>query len=432
MILEILDVVTACDQTSELNMDNALLKMTNLDVTLTQHPVGQGGMMSGLLEIAGGRFHWVYDCGSNQRDALTREIAKVATNGDVDCLFLSHLDSDHVIGIDQLLANVRVREVMLPYLNDLDCLLLAARDAASGALSGTSLTLLADIPGWFGSRGVDRVTFIEPNNDDEGAPLGPDPPEGGLDRRVEGEIRAKWSGHDQGQASTPIGAETKNLSVTKLQTRETLQLVAPDGLPLDWVLAPYAHRPSAKRLKTFEEALKRMFGRKLLTKKFWLSALTDSEMRIKLRECYGVIWSDHNLVSMALYAGPVLGSDWSGYCVSNPKLWHSCNFQDGVGWLGTGDMHLDVKIRRTNFLNHYKHLLPRVNVFGLPHHGSRHNYDLNLPDAMVNASQFVAATGPNPYDHPSTLVKESVRSKGRQFVKVSNKDRSVLQWRHWA
>src|SRR3546814_9614135 len=96
--------------------------MSNLSANLTQHPVGQGGMMSGLLEIPGGRFHWVYDCGSNQKGALTREIAKVAANGEIDCLFLSHLDSDHVNGLDQLLGNVRVREVVVPYLNNVVCL----------------------------------------------------------------------------------------------------------------------------------------------------------------------------------------------------------------------------------------------------------------------------------------------------------------------
>ena len=49
-----------------------------MKVTLTQHAVGQGGLMSGLIEIDGGSFHWVYDCGSNQLDALKREIGIVS------------------------------------------------------------------------------------------------------------------------------------------------------------------------------------------------------------------------------------------------------------------------------------------------------------------------------------------------------------------
>lgn len=405
--------------------------MSKLSATLTQHPVGQGGMMSGLLEIPGGRFHWVYDCGSNQKEALTREIAKVADKGEIDCLFLSHLDSDHVNGIDQLLGNVRVREVVLPYLNNVDRFLLAARDAASGALSGTSVAMLADIPGWFGARGVERVTFIEPRSDDEdGEGPGPDLPDGGMDGGIEGAIRAKWSREEKGRFLTPRSARATSPRVQLLQTQVTLQFVPSYGPQLDWVLAPYAHRPSTKQIKAFEDALLAAFGKNALNDEFWLTALSDTAIRTKLRESYDVIWSDHNLVSMALYAGPVQAAVSSGHHVPRSHRWHPHQFCGEVGWLGTGDMHLDVKVRRRSFLSHYDALLPRVNVFGLPHHGSWLNYDHALPHAMPNACQFVAAAGPNSYDHPSTLVKQSVTTAGKQFVQVSDKAKATLQWRH--
>ncbi len=98
-----------------------------MDITLTQHPVGQGGMMSGLLTTSSSQFHWVYDCGSNQTGDLNREIDVVAAKGDMDFLFLSHLDSDHISGIDRLLSKTHVREVVLPYLNEIDRLVAAAQ-----------------------------------------------------------------------------------------------------------------------------------------------------------------------------------------------------------------------------------------------------------------------------------------------------------------
>jgi hypothetical protein len=405
--------------------------MSNLSATMTQHPVGQGGMMSGLLVIPGGRFHWVYDCGSNQKDALTREIAEVAADGEIDCLLLSHLDSDHVNGIDQLLGNARVREVVLPYLNNIDRFLLAARDAANGALSGTSVAMLADIPGWFGARGVERVTFIEPSSDDDdGEVPGPDLPDGGMDGGYEGTIRAKWSRAARAEAREPGIAQALGPQVQHLQTQATMQFLPSYGPPLDWVLAPFAHRPSLKQMRAFEDALLAAFGRNELGDNFWLVVLGDATKRRKLRDCYDVIWSDHNLVSMALYAGPVQAAALSGPHVHRSPRWHPQQFRGEVGWLGTGDMHLDVQVRRKRFLSHYDALLPRVNVFGLPHHGSRLNYDHTLPHAMPNACQFVAAAGPNNYDHPSTSVKQSVRTAGRQFVRVNEKARATLQWRH--
>lgn len=85
-----------------------------MKATLIQHPVGQGGLMSGLLELPDRTIHWVYDCGSNQAEPRDREIAIVEGHGNLDVLFLSHLDSDHVNGIDRLLMSVKVQEVVLP------------------------------------------------------------------------------------------------------------------------------------------------------------------------------------------------------------------------------------------------------------------------------------------------------------------------------
>ena len=131
-----------------------------MKVTMTQHAVGQGGMMSGLLETDGGTFHWVYDCGSNQLEPLTREIQSVA-NKPVDVLFLSHLDRDHVNGIDELLGATQVEEVVLPYLNDIDRLIAAVHADLNGQLSGNYSNFLADIPEWLKERGVKKVTLIQ-------------------------------------------------------------------------------------------------------------------------------------------------------------------------------------------------------------------------------------------------------------------------------
>lgn len=49
-------------------------------------------------------------------DRLGQEVMEVANGGHVDLLFLSHLDSDHVNGVDRLLALTTVGEVVLPLL----------------------------------------------------------------------------------------------------------------------------------------------------------------------------------------------------------------------------------------------------------------------------------------------------------------------------
>lgn len=71
------------------------------------------GLFSGILQDDHSRVRWDYDCGSNQRDVLLREIASLG-HAKLDFLFLSQFDSDHVNGIDTLLAACQVEEVVLP------------------------------------------------------------------------------------------------------------------------------------------------------------------------------------------------------------------------------------------------------------------------------------------------------------------------------
>jgi len=65
-------------------------------------------MFSGRIQSGNATLYWVYDCGSNQQDRLSEEILSVAAQGPIDLLFLSHLDSDHVNGVDRLLRCSRM------------------------------------------------------------------------------------------------------------------------------------------------------------------------------------------------------------------------------------------------------------------------------------------------------------------------------------
>ncbi|RAK18960.1 metallo-beta-lactamase superfamily protein [Salipiger aestuarii] len=103
-----------------------------MQVRMVQRAVGQGGLHCGELTLGHKPLRWVYDCGSNQADALKREVGSIARDSEIDLLFLSHLDSDHVNGVDLLLSQVKVREVILPYLNEEALVATIARDISRG------------------------------------------------------------------------------------------------------------------------------------------------------------------------------------------------------------------------------------------------------------------------------------------------------------
>lgn len=385
-----------------------------MQVKLVQHPVGQGGLFSGQVSKGRKPLRWVYDCGSNQHDALKREVKKVAEAGDIDMLFLSHLDSDHVCGVDLLLTHVSVREVVLPYLNDRILLATMARDAFSGALTGTFVEASSNLAAWFGSRGVETITFVGGPDEDGGGgepnlPL--DPGNGS-----EGECVPKWTLPTQRVTEVIAEPDLKprwsgqSAAVQQLASGAAVQLVTPTGA-LNWALIPYVHLPSATQQSTFEQALENAFGKPLNMKSIIASAKCAG-VRDKLRECYDALWLDHNLITMTLYCGPLVPQQAR---MSLPNA-HGSWYGEVGGWMLTGDAHLDRLRRRRRFLNFYHRVTPMTNVLMLPHHGAICNHSDLVLDAMPELIVGYAAAGPNSYGHPHNDVKDAVDLRASFYV----------------
>lgn len=86
-------------------------------------PVGHGGFYrerisnirpeEGGFWFAGREINIVYDCGSTNKKKLTEKIAQLPVE-DIDVLFLSHFDTDHVNGITELAEKCRIHNVVMP------------------------------------------------------------------------------------------------------------------------------------------------------------------------------------------------------------------------------------------------------------------------------------------------------------------------------
>jgi hypothetical protein len=135
---------------------------------------------------------------------------------------------------------------------------------------------------------------------------------------------------------------------------------------------------------------------------------------------------------MALYAGPRNPPTWPRR-VSRTIDDHwglRRDFEQSpreLGWLATGDFQLAVDIRRRRFLEFYRHILPRVDVFVVPHHGSATSFDRATLKDLGNLSAGIAAAGPNGYGHPHTDVINAVRRAGAFFQQVSDEERSLAR-----
>ena len=385
-----------------------------MDVTMMQHPVGQGGLFSGQIQIGNAKARWVYDCGSNQTDRLGLEVMEVANGGHVDLLFLSHLDSDHVNGVDRLLALTTVGEVVLPYLSALEYAGTVGRDIATGTLSFTFLEFLADPAKWLISRGVGTVSYVQS--------VDPDKP--GPDERVteqEGERSEAFSDQDL-RVAWPSSAVNKRAAkkgtVQDISIGGVLSVFTRAG-QVNWVLAPFAHKAPKSHTKSFTNAIEEVFG-KGLTRSAIAGYARTADGRKKLRECYRHFWEDHNLVSMSLYAGPRATPVIS--TMEMPfNLWKrpSPTLPSEIGWLATGDALLERKGRFRAWSDFYSSYVERVGVLVLPHHGSWHSYNPLLAHIFPNLYACLAAAGPNQYGHPDSRTYQ-------HMVRM----RCLVKWHH--
>jgi glyoxylase-like metal-dependent hydrolase (beta-lactamase superfamily II) len=128
--------------------------MLHTIVRRSQHAVGHGGFHTGNIktwemataadpepfERALASFNYVYDCGSEQNTAFNGELASYRSicSGRTDILFVSHLHSDHINGIDRLQAMAPATTVVVPYLDLIDRLVFIQSELKGGAVSTTA------------------------------------------------------------------------------------------------------------------------------------------------------------------------------------------------------------------------------------------------------------------------------------------------------
>lgn len=130
---------------------------------------------------------------------------------------------------------------------------------------------------------------------------------------------------------------------------------------------------------------------------------------------------DRNLTSMCLYSGPltqprsvqctVYGEVFDSRTASpSYLLWQGPD--ERVGWLGTGDAHLERTERRQGLQTFFSNLLPLVGTIVLPHHGSKRNITTRFIQDLPSRTWVAPYGTKNRYRHPDQHVIRVARSYG--------------------
>ena len=131
-------------------------------------PVGQGLFYTGKI----GNFNMVYDCGElngpNKIVNLIKDYKNKLGKSKIDMLIVSHLHWDHVCGFEELMKDIKVRYVFLPYLLPIQRLLLALSESAN--VNQPYYNFLIDPVSYFVKLGAENVILIRGEKDGDGTP----------------------------------------------------------------------------------------------------------------------------------------------------------------------------------------------------------------------------------------------------------------------
>lgn len=395
-----------------------------------QQPIGQGFFHTASLDFDGCLIRYIYDCGSisssAELDACIESYAKETSLADI--LFLSHLDADHVNGLDVLLGWLNCEIVVLPYLGSYERLLVAIGSVEDGRSSANYLHFLGDPVGWLGARGVRVVVFVLGDDNDDAEPAFPVLPDLPPSRRDE--KPRHWHLVDDELVLAQADSAGPP-AVRRINHREPL-VIDLDGSIQNWCFLTFVH-PETDHMQAFRQKVDAAFpnvfvdanptgGGTILTDQI-REVLTDKTKRSKLANCYSAFASSRNHTSMSLYSGPFAAlKDYAREEVSTRRKSDTCR---EIGWLGTGDSPLNVEKRRSHFLKHYKALIPHTRTFALPHHGADRNFDKEI--LPPNAARFIVSAVSTNKHHPGNIVVSAVEKAAQKpLVRVTEKVKTKL------
>lgn len=382
----------------------------------TIHPVGQGGFYTERFkEISSFKkksYNVVYDCGSDTGKAgngisryVQREIDSVfSRNEKIDIVFISHLDNDHINGLEYLIREHDVRNICIPLLNSNEKLLALVKCAVEG-LRETSFVykfILDPVESVSGLPKPPRIIFVSP-----------------LGENFENSERSILSVNqfpDNLKTGNQIVLEnSESIGIPSLHgKRRYFWIYLPvnlDGAELSEKLEGYLNEEKIP-VPTNSEEIKMLLENRSAFK--------------KLKAFYQALpHGGINAHSMIVYSGPpeVTRCGFEGfwrlaYADLYTRLYEHLYFErvykypKSSGCLYTGDFAIN-KVKWSRIKSYCASLIEQIGVLQLPHHGSRHNYD----SCMLENSPvcFISVGRANKYGHPDRSVIEDVFMETQAF-----------------
>lgn len=393
--------------------------------------IGQGCFYGGAIKHNNEKFVIVYDCGSiTKGNPLKLAIDKFKKEyNHIDLLIISHFDSDHVNGIEDLIKGIRVERIILPYMPLWYRIALIAN--TSGENTGYN-NMLINPTNFFlnGDFNVGELYYVDQASKgefdiDTNSQNDPDfetefNPEENL-----GTISLDLLIEDKPNKQKILNQESdlndQNVSFLSAGFNMILRLKFPF-----WEFLFY-HRETRNQsdVKDFKKAVEDFMKVEGIIK-------SEELFSIKRRTILKKLYIDHistniNYSSLCVYHGPKFKTKITGdlneilsskmTSIYNLHRIYRTEFMLKGGTLLTGDQFLKTSKDFGAFYKFYRNKLDKILFFQVPHHGSLNNWKM-MPNELnhFNIGYYVINCGYGRKKHPHKNVLYNILRNTNCFI----------------
>lgn len=366
----------------------------------TIQPVGQGGFYTEMFQFDDKESLYVYDCGSATAGEPERTIQSAIPDGtDIETLFISHFDKDHVNGIKELVSHRTIKKVVLPQIDKYHWFYILTNAMDNGGTPHPNL--LTDLQNVIKDSAIIQVA---PFNEDE----------------------PYFEPHVYDEESNPQGHPIMSGDIFQINSI--------------WEYIP-VNTASRQQINKLENGILPIFQRELPALQN-LDSLPDQEVAniisrhtSEINEVYKQIFKNSNKASMCLYSGGAstyhfLIRECHSHCWC-PRCYHNPHFYHYEACLYTGDADLTTRKLTNAITNLLGGRTERIATIQLPHHGSKYNSDVESMDRITDNHPvllFASYGTKNRHRHPSLYLLNQLRDAGYCVHEVTEfKHTSLVQ-----
>lgn len=407
-----------------------------LQSSFTFFKAGQGTFYGGIICSPKSLQSWtiVYDCGTTPRisgnsQSLNAEIDNFKEsrnclcygNETIDILFISHLDYDHVSGVNRLMNEFKVKRIVIPYFPE------DIRKFALLSLPDRKDIHVEDLSeGSFISFVANPYSYLRNFPENPETEIFVINPELNENTEYPGYIESNDSSENNIYAR---GTQIEANSNSDLHKRDkfyknNLQFLIQNK----WEFTTFCMPIPLIQFKNTKACLNKLLGRRANARITYeeIKKLVGQK-RKQTRDCYEKCLSDVNAHGIVLVHGPINFEHLEGNMFSNDDLniercmecyeyrndyhFRETGKRPFLATLLMGDTSLNPQNNIIQFSTEFLKKLPFVHVFQVPHHGSKENWNLiNYHNLLLgnntrhNVFNICSFGYGNKYGHPSHQV----------------------------